>query len=372
VKIALFANTDWYLAHYRLSLAQALYKRGDEVFFISPAGKYHATLEQAGFRWVEFPLDSKGVNPFVEIATVGRLMQLYRREQPDLIHNFTVKCVLYGSLAARLVGIKRIVNSITGLGYVFTEQGFGAKTMRLIVNTFYRIALPGSRVIFQNPDDRDIFLREDIVKEADAVVIRGSGVDLTTFTASREPDGVPIVILPSRMLWHKGVKEFVDAARLLKEEGVEARFVLVGDSDPLNPASIPNDQLKVWDESGVIEWWGWRDDMQSIFSQTHIVCLPSYYREGVPRALVEALASGRPIVTTDAPGCREVVVDGENGLLVQPRDSIRLAKALRSLIEDPALRQKMGWRSREIAEKDFSVEMVIAKTLGVYQALSPV
>jgi glycosyltransferase involved in cell wall biosynthesis len=372
VKIALFANTDWYLAHYRLPLAQALFSRGDDVVFISPAGKYHTALEQAGFRWIEFPLDSKGINPFIEVATIMRLMQLYRREQPDLIHHFTVKCVLYGSLAARLAGIKRIVNSITGLGYVFTEQGFGVRVMRLIVNAFYRIALPGSRVIFQNPDDLDIFLRDRLIKESDAVVIRGSGVDVTMFTASREPGGVPIIILPSRMLWHKGVREFVDAARLLKEEGVQARFVLVGDSDPLNPASIPNDQLKAWDESGVIEWWGWRDDMKSIFSQTHIVCLPSYYREGVPRALVEALASGRPIVTTDAPGCREVVADGVNGLLVQPCDSVGLAKALRSLIENPALRQKMGLRSREIAEKDFSVEMVIAQTLGVYQAFSPV
>jgi glycosyltransferase involved in cell wall biosynthesis len=197
-------------------------------------------------------------------------------------------------------------------------------------------------------------------------LIRGSGVDMNIFTPRPEPEGVPVVILAARMLWAKGIGEFVDAARLLREQKVEARFVLVGESDPGNPSAVPVWQLEQWHDSGVVEWWGACSDMPRVFAEAHVVCLPSYYPEGVPKVLIEAAACGRPIVTTDVPGCREVVRHEENGLLVPTRDPVALAAALRRLIMSPALRDFLGRRGREIAVAEFGLERVIAETLAVY------
>jgi glycosyltransferase involved in cell wall biosynthesis len=206
------------------------------------------------------------------------------------------------------------------------------------------------------------------VEASRSVLIRGSGVDLARYTPAPEPEGVPLVVLPARMLRDKGVEEFVAAARMLKQAGVNARFALVGDPDPENPAAISLAQLAAWREEGAVEYWGWRDDMATVFRQAHLVCLPSY-REGLPKALIEAAACERALVTCDVPGCREVVSDGDNGLLVPARDSAALARALRRLIEDAGLRRALARRSRERAVAEFSLERVIADTLALYRAL---
>ncbi len=366
MKVLLFANTPWYLYNFRLPLAHALRDAGHEVLLVSPAGPHSLHLEAAGFRWLEFPLSRRGLNPFSEGLALARLIHLYRRERPDLAHHFTIKCVLYGSAAARLTGVRTTINAVTGLGYVFAQEGERGRGLQALAKGMYRLALRNTVVIFQNPDDQQAFLQSGLVREDQIALIRGSGVDLRRFGMTPEPAGIPVVALPARLLWDKGVGVFVDAARALKAEGVQARFALLGDLDPDNPAGIPAGQLQAWQLEGVIEWWGWQDDMPPQYALTHIVCLPSYYREGVPKTLIEAAACGRAIVTADAPGCREAVRPGYNGLLVPPKDAAALAAALRDLIDYPDLRRQMGANGRTLAEAEFSVERVTAETLAVY------
>jgi glycosyltransferase involved in cell wall biosynthesis len=368
VKILLFANTDWYLFNFRLALAQALQREGDEVVLVSPDGPYAPRLQALGFRWLSFPLSRQGLNPFAEFGTIVRLARLYRREKPDLVHHFTVKCVLYGSAVARLLRIKT-VNSVTGMGFVFMEGKGPRRILANLVMALYRLVLKGTFVIFQNPDDRAYFLQHGLVDPKRIALIRGSGVDTARFHPQEEPRGTPLVILPARLLWDKGVEDFVTAARMLRAEQAPLRFALVGDSDPENPASIPLSQLNDWQREGMIEWWGWRGDMEQVYTRASIVCLPSY-REGVPKTLLEAAACGRPIVASDVPGCREVVRDGENGYLVPAHDPRAVADAIRKLIADPSRRIQMGKRGREIAVQEFSAAQVTSETLAVYRPLA--
>ncbi len=367
MKILMFANTDWYLYNFRLAQARALCERGDELVLLSPDGSYGPRMCALGFRWLPFPLARRSLNPLAGIQTVFRLLRLYRQEKPDLVHHFTVKCVLYGSLASHLLGIRSIVNSVTGLGYVFMAEGGARRWLRGLIEFSYRLLLRHTWVIFQNPDDRAVFLKSRLAVPGRSALIRGSGVDIQRFFPRPEPEGLPLVILPARLLWDKGVGEFVAAARSLQTRGVRARFALVGDSDDQNPASVHPSQLQAWEKEAVIEWWGWKDNMDEVYAQSSIVCLPSY-REGLPKTLIEAAACGRPIVTSDVPGCREVVRHGENGLLVPVRDSGALAEALFDLLKNPTLRSEMGIHSRAIAEKEFSVELVISQTFALYQA----
>jgi glycosyltransferase involved in cell wall biosynthesis len=234
--------------------------------------------------------------------------------------------------------------------------------LRLLVNP------RGSRVVFENPDDRDAMIAAGWVRAADAALIRGAGVDLATFDAAPEPEGVPIVALTARMLRDKGIGEFVEAARILRREGVPARFILAGAPDPGNRAAIPEETLRAWAAEGAVEYLGFQADVPALLRQSAIVCLPSY-REGLPKALLEALAAARPIVTTDVPGCRETVIPGVNGLLVPTRDPSALAAALGALLRDPARRKTMGAAGRRLAETEFSNARVVAETLRVYRDL---
>ena len=348
MKIILFANTEWYLYNFRLALAQALRREGHEVVLVSPPGKYSRRLEEAGFRWKSFPLSRRGTNPMTELATIWRLRNLYRMEKPDIVHHFTIKCVLYGSLAAHASGIRRIINAITGLGFVFIGQGRREGGLRWLVKALYRVALKNTKVVFQNEDDRRLFFDLGLVTDNQVCLIPGSGVDTSRFVVEPEPAEPVLVVLPARMLWDKGVGEFVEAARILKEQGVSARFALVGDTDPNYPACVPEQQLLDWQSAGIVEWWGWQEDMPAVYRRAHVVCLPSY-REGLPRTLAEAAACGRALVAADVPGCRSIVRQGENGLLVPVRDGNALAEALLTLILNASLRQKMAESARRIA-----------------------
>ena len=368
VKVILFANTDWYLYHYRLPLAQALQALGWEVVALSPPGDYTTRLQQAGLRWLPFPFSRRGKNPLADLNLLRRLIAIYRAEQPDAVHHFTIKPVLYGSLAARWLKITAIINAIPGLGHVFIDESIPGRALRRAVMQFYRFALAGTQVIFQNPDDQALFTHYELVKDGQHHLIRGSGVDVERLAPLPEPQGDPVAALPARLLWPKGVAEFVAAAQRLKGEGLPVRFALIGRGDPGNPQSVPDAQLRAWADEGAVEWWGWTDDVFSIYERAHIICLPTYYGEGVPRSLVEAAACGRPIVATDQPGCREIVQHGDNGLLVEAQDIDGLADALRTLISDRPLRQRMGKRGRALAVEKFSVDQVIRETLRVYPA----
>jgi glycosyltransferase involved in cell wall biosynthesis len=251
------------------------------------------------------------------------------------------------------------------MGWLFISTSCRARLIQAAVKTIFGILLRGTEIIVENRDDQNIMAALGIPTPC-IHLIRGAGVDTAMYVPVPEPEGVPIVVLPARMLWDKGVREFVEAAVLLKQRGVSARFVLVGDPDGENPASVPEQQLGDWQKEGVVECWGRREDIPQVLAQAHVVCLPSY-REGLPKSLLEAASSGRPIVTTDVPGCREIVRDGDNGILVEARNVNALADALGKLIADPALRQRMGNRGRERVLNEFSQEIVVARVLGVYR-----
>ncbi|HEX4378819.1 MAG TPA: glycosyltransferase family 4 protein [Candidatus Acidoferrum sp.] len=355
---------------YRIELALAARDNGFEVHVAAPPGKAADILRAEGLRYHPIPMTRSGLAPWKEFSTISTLFRLYRRVRPDLVHHLRLKPVLYGGLAAYGARVPAVVGLLTGLGYVFIAESRRALVMRKLVVLSCKVAFRHSnqRIVFQNPDDQGVFIQNKILPAAQTVLIKGSGVDVHTYVPTPEPEGVPVVVLASRMLRDKGVVEFVEAARELKQAGVSARFVLVGETDPGNPTAISAEQLRSWADEGVIEWWGHQSDMRKVLSQSNIVCLPSL-REGVPKVLIEAAACGRAIVTTDAPGCREIVREGENGLLVPVRDSKALADALRLLIESVPLRTLMAAKGREIAVAEFSVERVVNETLGVYREL---
>jgi glycosyltransferase involved in cell wall biosynthesis len=365
MKIILLANTDWYLYNFKMSLAQALRERGDSVLLISPAGKYTKKLVSQGFQWKELNFDRSGVNPFFETLTLFRLWKYYTAEQPDLVLHFTIKPVLYGSIIALLTSVPVIVNSITGRGYVFTGN---ANWLRILVSLLYRLVLRRTWTIFENPDDQSAFLNQKLIDDLkQTCLIRGAGVDTNRFQAVPEPTGVPMVILPARLLWDKGVGEFAEAASILKKRKVKARFILAGDTDPGNPSAVPLDCIYEWQKQNLLEWWGWQENMVETYHQSTLVCLPSFYPEGVPTCLIEAAACGRAIVTTNMPGCREIVRQDENGLLVPAQDATALANALQSLLENPSRRQKMAENGRRIAVNEFDTHYVIQSTLEFYE-----
>jgi len=364
-KLLLFANTDWYLYNFRLALAKELRAQGNEVILLSPPGDFKDRLRQHGFQWLPFPLARQGVNPFNELQTLWRLVRIYRQVKPDVVHHFTIKPVIYGSLAAHLLGIPDIINSITGLGHLFIDPGLGTSLLRQIAKWLYRFSLRRTQVIFENPEDRNIFIQNKFIQPEQSHLIPGTGVDVEKFKPVPKKNDLPLVLFSSRLLVTKGLLEFVDAARLLRQKGIKARFAIAGTPDPGNPASIPGGQIEAWKESGMVEIWGWQDDMPSVLARTDIFCLPSY-REGVPNALLEACACGIPIVATDVPGCRDVVTHDRNGLLVPPRDSQSLADALEKLLADPKLRDAMGRAGRQVAVEKFSLRHNIEQNLHIY------
>jgi glycosyltransferase involved in cell wall biosynthesis len=355
---------------YRIEMARAARDAGFDVHIAAPEGKAAQTLLSEGFRFHSVAMTRSGLHPWKELATIAALFSLYRKLQPDLVHHLRLKPVLYGGLAAYGARVPAVVGLLTGLGYVFIAETRKAAVIRRLVTLSCKVAFRhgNQRIIFQNPDDQFVFVQNKILPARQTALIKGSGVDVNTYLPTPEREGVPVVVLASRMLRDKGVDEFVDAARSLRAAGVPARFVLVGETDPGNPTAIRAEQLRQWADTGVVEWWGHQANMKDVLAQAHVVCLPSL-REGVPKVLIEAAACGRAIVTTDAPGCREIVRNGENGLLVPVRDSRALAEALRLLVENAPLRAGMGLKGRDIAVQEFSIERVVRETLGVYREL---
>jgi glycosyltransferase involved in cell wall biosynthesis len=272
--------------------------------------------------------------------------------------------MLYGSLVSHLLGIPHTVNWVAGMGWVFVSKKLRTKILQIMVRKVLGILLRRTSVIVENKDDKAIIINIGVAVQ-NIHLVRGAGVDSLLYKPSPEPDGLPLVVLPARMLWDKGVGEFVNAARLLKQRDVKARFVLVGEPDAGNPATVTEQQLKAWQTEKVVEWWGRRNDMPQVLAQCHIVCLPSY-REGLPKSLLEAASCGRPIVTTDVPGCREIVSNGENGYLVEARNASALASRLSTLIADPKLRQQMGQNGRERVLSEFTQEKIVAQVLDIY------
>lgn len=377
MRTLLFANTEWYLYNFRLSLINALRDRGDEVVLLSPPGPYGEKLQALGFQWIPAPMDRLSLNPLNEAKLLFWLARLFKRERIDLVHGFTIKCAVYGSLAARLSGVPARVNAVAGMGYVFTSEDPKAKLLRPFVRQLLRLALNGSgtRLILQNPDDVALFLRTGIVSEDRIRLIQGSGVNCERFApkpTKRAPDfsvttGKPFrVLLPARLLWDKGILEFVKAARLLKHADRKIDFLLAGDPDPGNPAAVPVQTINGWVAEGLVQWLGHVDDMPTLFNTVDVVVLPSY-REGLPKGLIEAGACGVSLITSDVPGCREVVTHNVDGLLVPSKNSESLALAIGRLQDDVDLRIRLGRAARAKVLDEFDEKIVIRRTLAVYQ-----
>jgi glycosyltransferase involved in cell wall biosynthesis len=362
--------SDWYFCCHRLSLAKSAVRAGYEVYVATPEGRFRGTIEAAGLRYRPIHIDRHGRNPRADASTLAELIRLYASVHPDLVHHVALKPIVYGSLAARLTRVRAIVNAMPGVGYVFLSRDGLSRVLRPAVRAAFRILInaANTRIILQNDDDREMWVASGAMRRERIVVIRGAGVDTTVFHPTPEPSGPLLVVLPARLLYDKGVREFVDAAKMLRGRHPAARFALVGDGDPGNPSSVPDEDIRAWVRGGIIESFGWRDDMATILAQSNIVCLPSY-GEGMPKALLEAAASGRPIVATDVPGCRDVVRDGDNGLLVAPRDAASLAHAIERLLLDPKLRARMGAVGRARVLREFSSEIIEEATLQLYADL---
>ena len=373
MKVVLFANTDWYLYNFRRSLASALRDAGHDVLLLSPPSAYGEALRGLGFRWEPLAMDRRSLHPSRESALLWRLARLFRRERPDLVHGFTIKCAVYGSLAARMAGVPARVNSVAGMGYVFTSGDAKARLLRPIVRGLLRIALGGrnARLVLQNPDDVALFQHARLVDAASIRLIAGSGVDCARF----QPDPSYLagermrVLLPARLLWDKGLAEYAEAAKLLRDHGLPIDLLLAGEPDPGNPASVAESQVRTWVAKGLLQWLGHVRDMPALLRSVDVVALPSY-REGLPKGLIEAAACARAIVATDVPGCREVVEDGIDGLRVPPRDAAALAGAIARLHADPRLRARLGEAARRKALLRFDERIVVARTLDVYRELA--
>jgi glycosyltransferase involved in cell wall biosynthesis len=374
VRLLFVVNDTAIFASHRLPVAVAAARAGYEVHLAAlDSGDSGAldVLREHDIAFHPLHVDRTGLSPLEDLRMALELAGIVRKVRPALMHTVTIKPVIYGGILARLLGVPNLVSAVTGLGQVFTDRQSMPSPVRALARALYRLALghKNSCTIFQNPDDRAFMVDANLVSADRTALIRGSGVDLTTFVPTPEPPRPAVVILPARLLWDKGIREFVEAARILREAGLDARLALVGEPPPHNRGSVPRETIEAWVQDGLIEWWGHQTDMPAVYARSHIVCLPSYYGEGVPRALIEAAACGRPIVTADTPGCREVVRDGVNGVLVPPRAAAPLAAALRALVLDPARCEAMGRRGRELAVAEFSVEHVVEATLEVYASL---
>ena len=368
-KIALVSRCAWTLYNFRAGLMRVLQTQGHEVMGAGArGGGFAEKIRAMGVPFKDLPLDMKGLNPISDIRYFLALFFWYRREKPDIAHHFTIKPVIYGSIAARLAGTPKVISTITGLGYVFT--GSGGSRLQTLVEFMYRVAfLFCDYVFFLNANDLDFFLSKGIVRPEKAGLLPGEGVDCSYFDAGLFPESNskdrPVVLMVARLLKDKGVYEFVEAARIARKKGSKADFRLLGGRDENNPTVVSAQDLEEWAETGAVQWLGETGDVRPFIASASIVVLPSY-REGAPRSLMEASAMSRPVVATDVAGCRDVVRDGETGLLTPVKDSQALAEAILDLLSDPAKAGEMGRQGRTFILNKYSEQIVIDSILKIY------
>ena len=382
--IAIIYNDDFYLHRFKGGLLRALSAAGHRVYAIAPARGAVQAIEKEGATFIHWPLARKGANPVRELRSLLALRSIYRRIRPDLVHHFTAKPRVYGAIAARFADVQVVIASVNGLGYVYTERDLKSALVRPVASLLYRLAFGLSEaVLFQNHDDAGFLESAGLIsKKKIRYIPGGSGVDTLSFspdsvdgsTCSRLrdsldiPAGAPVMLMMSRMLTHKGVHEYVECARIIAGSQ-RAHFLLAGPVDPGNPASIPLEKLVNWGDRGWVRYLGKRSDVRELMAMAHVVVLPSHGGEGVPRVLLEAAAMGKPIVATDVPGCRDIVVDGTNGLLVPVRDVGALVSAVGRLLASPSLRAQMGEAARRKAVAEFDERMVVDRIIRLYDEL---
>ena len=368
----LVADAPFFVSH-RLPIARAAHQAGYEVHVAMPFEKRKLSMiRAAGIYCHNIPLRRGNQTLHGELRLLISLAYLILQLRPDLVHAVSLKPVILGGLVSRLFRVPAVVMAVTGLGYLFLRKDRKSALKRFIIKRLYKVSLtnPRAHVIFQNPDDLNMFVTEKLVKKSASVLIRGCGVDIKSFREMPEPETPIVVMFPARIIGDKGVHEFVEAARIVHNQGKSARFVLVGRTDPENPTNVEEPAIRSWEKSGHIEWWGFSDDMPKMFRRAHIVCMPSYM-EGLPKVLIEASACGRPVVTTDVPGCREIIRHGKNGLLIPPKNGHAAAEAIMQLIDSQNLRTKFGRSGRQIVTEEFTVEQFVSESLSIYEKLLP-
>jgi glycosyltransferase involved in cell wall biosynthesis len=361
---------DWYFWSHRLDLAKAARAGGFDVAIATRVTDLGDQIRREGFRLLPISLVRRSRNPIRECVSILELISLYRRERPHIVHHVALKPILYGALAAWWAKVPVVINAFAGLGYTFTDRHDRASLLQPIVTWGLKTAVRLNRsvVLCQNADDRDRLVERGIVFSDHTRIVAGSGVDTEVFRMTDAPQAPPIILLPARMLWDKGIAEFVGAARLLQAKRIRAKFVLVGRCDDDNPAAIAQRQLHEWVREGTVEWWGHREDMARVYAEASVVVLPSY-REGLPKVLLEAAACGKALIATDVPGCREAVRHQVNGLLIPVRDAPALAKAIEDLLADGSTRDRMGKAGRELVVREFAVSRITAQMVALYQEL---
>ena len=357
------------LTNFREPLLRAMRATGRRVIAAAPGllndGPTVDALEQLGVECRDVPLSRTGIKPLADLRLMRSMVDLMRAERPDVVLAYTAKPVIYGLMAAKIAGVARRYALITGLGYAFAENGT-RKTwlVREIQKRLYRRALRrATKVFFQNRDDPELFGKLNLLpSKLPVIVVNGSGIDLDHFRSAPVPEGPVRFLLIARLIAAKGIREYARAAEQIRRDRPDVEFHLVGGLDT-NPDGLSEAELSVWREAGTLIWHGELKDVRPHLEACHVYVLPSYYREGVPRSILEALAVGRAIITTDAPGCRETVIDGENGFLVPPRNPAALAQAMGCFVAEPNLAKSMGKRSRDLADTKFDVNKVNAQMM---------
>lgn len=370
-RLLIIVNDPAFFLSHRAPIALAAKEEGFEVHIATAHGEASEKIVALGLNYHTLPMSRSGINPVSEIKCLISLYKLIKSVNPHIVHLVTIKPVLYGGFIARILRTPAVVAAISGLGSVFVAQSIPRKIRKYFVLLIYQFSLghKNIRVIFQNPDDKSKLLSADVIHEEKTTMIRGSGVDLSLCPVKDEPEGTPVIAMAARLLKEKGVEIFVNAARLIHARGIAARFLLVGATDQGNPSSVTTEEIDSWVEENIIEVTGFRSDIPQIFSDAHIITLPSFYGEGLPKVLIEAAACSRPVVTTDNPGCRDAIEKNITGLLVPTKDAIALAGAFEKLLLDKALRIKMGKAGRNLAEREFTIESVVNKHLSIYSEL---
>ncbi len=365
------ANWDWVLYNFRLPLVRALEREGLDVILVSPPGQYVQDIEDRGFKWYPWPMRRSNVFPGGEIYSLWKLFNIYQKLQPIAVHHITIKPIFYGSIAAKLSGVSPVINNFTGLGYLFSDED-RARRLRTFLLPVMRWALnhPQFHSVLLNESDYGRLNSLGIISNQRSTIISSDGVDVDQFKPppEKKPSETPVVIMAGRLLRDKGIIEFLEAANLLLTQGVRAEFWIAGEPDPGNPTSISEDVLEKYSVHEGIKFLGHRDDMADLLRKANIAVLPSYY-EGVPMFLLEAAATGLPLIGSNIEGCRLVIEDGENGFLVPKKDIERLADKIKIMLNNPELRVKMGAASRSMVEKKFDKEKIVDEFLQLYKRI---
>jgi glycosyltransferase involved in cell wall biosynthesis len=375
IKILYIVNIDWFFVSHRLPIALEAINKGYEVHIATKYTNKRQMLDDLGFILHSIDYDRSAMGAVSLVMEFSQTLKILQKVKPNIVHLISIKPVIFGGIASRIINTENVVSAVSGLGYIFSSEGLFASIRKFFVKKLYIQAFshPSQQIIFQNEDDKNLLISHNKKLEAKSVLVPGSGVDINLFDNNAFSPDIPIIMLVSRMLVDKGIREFVEAVKIL--ESIDSslhdkyRFALVGGSDSSNPATIEDSELTFWAESGTVEIWGHISNIPKVLNQSYAIVLPSY-REGFPKILMEAAACGKAIITTDVPGCRDAIIPEITGILIPPKNPLALAEAIKLLLEDPLLCESMGKAGRKYALEQFDIKDVISKHMEIYKELS--